>query len=87
MQAPLLARRNNNSMFASARLKFVILAWAGASLFFTAVLEISELGRKQLGFALYSNAVHFALWALTLPLLAKCIRRFPLKDPNRSRAS
>ena len=69
-------------MFALARLRIVILGWAGASLFFTAVLEISELGRKRLGFALYSNAVQFALWVLTLPLLARCIQRFPLKAPT-----
>ena len=43
------------------RLKFVILGWAAATVFFTAVLEISELGHKPLGFALYANAVHFAL--------------------------
>jgi two-component system, LytTR family, sensor kinase len=67
------------------RIRNVILAWAGASLFFTAVLEVSELGHKRLGFALYSNAVHFALWTLAFPLLAQCIRRFPLKDPNRIR--
>jgi two-component system LytT family sensor kinase len=67
------------------RLKVVILGWAAASLFFTAVLEISELGHKPLGFALYSNAVHFALWTLALPLFTKCIRRFPLKDPKRIR--
>src|ERR1700733_3594022 len=67
------------------RLKVVILGWAAASLFFTAVLEISELGHKPLGFALYSNAVHFALWTFALPLFRKCIRRFPLKDPKRIR--
>ena len=70
-------------MTALARLKFVILGWASASVFFTAVLEISELGHKPLGFALYSNAVHFALWTLTLPILIRCIRRFPLKEPRR----
>ena len=70
-------------MFAVARLRIVILGWAGASLFFTAVLEISELGHKPLGFALFSNAVHFALWALALPLFSQCIRRFPLKHPKR----
>jgi two-component system, LytTR family, sensor kinase len=72
-------------MTALARLKFVILGWAGASVFFTAVLEISELGHKPLGFALYSNAVHFALWTLTLPIFVRCIRRFPLKEPKRIR--
>lgn len=66
-----------------AHLRTVILGWAGATLFFTAVLEISELGHKPLRFALYSNAVHFALWALTLPFLTKCIQRFPLKEPKR----
>jgi len=78
-------RRNNKQMTALARLKFVILGWAGASVFFTAVLEISELGHKPLGFALYSNAVHFALWTLTLPLFVQCTRRFPLKEPKRIR--
>jgi two-component system, LytTR family, sensor kinase len=68
-----------------ARLKFVILGWAGASVFFTAVLEIGELGHKPLGFALYSNAVHFALWTLALPVLAKSVGRFPLKEPKRIR--
>jgi two-component system, LytTR family, sensor kinase len=72
-------------MTALARLKIVILGWAGASLFFTAVLEISELGHKPLGFALYSNAVHFALWGLTVPIFVRCIRRFPLKEPKRIR--
>jgi two-component system, LytTR family, sensor kinase len=71
-------------MTALARLKIVILGWAGVSLFFTAVLEISELGHKPLGFALYSNAVHFALWTLALPLFVQCVRRFPLKNPNRN---
>jgi two-component system LytT family sensor kinase len=63
----------------------IILVWAGASVFFTALLEISELGHKPLGFALYSNAVHFALWGLTLPFLTRCIQRFPLKEPKRIR--
>jgi two-component system, LytTR family, sensor kinase len=61
-----------------ARFKIVILGWAGASVFFTAVLEVSDLGHKRLGFALYANAVHFALWALALPLLSKVTPRFPL---------
>jgi two-component system, LytTR family, sensor kinase len=68
-----------------ARFKFVILGWAGATVFFTAVLEIGELGHKPLGFALYSNAVHFALWTLTLPIFTQCIQRFPLKVPKRIR--
>jgi two-component system, LytTR family, sensor kinase len=78
-------RGNNKLMSGLARLRNVILGWAGASLFFTAVLEVSELGHKRLGFALYSNAVQFGLWTLAFPLLAICIRRFPLKEPNRIR--
>jgi two-component system, LytTR family, sensor kinase len=72
-------------MTALARIKFVILGWAAATVFFTALLEISELGHKPLGFALYSNAVHFALWALALPIFTRCIRRFPLKEAKRIR--
>jgi len=68
-----------------ARIKFVILGWAAATVFFTAVLEISELGHKPLGFALYANAVDFALWALALPLFTQFSRRFPLKVPKRIR--
>src|SRR6202050_748568 len=66
-------------MLTAAHLKFVILGWAGATLFFTAVLMVSDLGGdKTLGFALYAPAVHFALWILALPLLSKCTHKFPL---------
>ena len=67
-----------------SRIKIVTLGWAGASVFFAAVLEVSDLGHKPLGFALYSNAVHFGLWALVLPFLIRCVRRFPLKGPKRT---
>jgi two-component system, LytTR family, sensor kinase len=78
-------RKVAGSMFTAARLKFVILGWAGATLFFTAVLLLSDLdGDKPVGFALYANAVHFALWILVLPLLAKCVRRFPLSQGKRA---
>jgi two-component system, LytTR family, sensor kinase len=73
-------------MLRLTRLRIIVLAWAGVSVFFTALLELSELGHKPLGFALYSNAVHFAFWSLTLPLLGKCIGLFPLKRPNRIRS-
>jgi sensor histidine kinase YesM len=72
-------------MLRLTRVRIVILAWAGASVFFTALLELSEFGHKPLGFALYANAVHFAFWGLTLPLLEKCIEPFALKKPNRIR--
>jgi two-component system LytT family sensor kinase len=67
-----------------ARLKLAILGWAVASLFFTAVLMVSDIGgHKTLGFALAVNAVHFALWVLALPVLSKCVRRFPLSQGKR----
>ena len=72
-------------MSVMARLRIVILGWAAVSVFFTAVLEVSDFGHKPLGYALYSNAVQFALWAFALPLLAKSIRRFPLKDSRAIR--
>jgi two-component system LytT family sensor kinase len=80
-----LVRRDNKTVLRLTRFRIILLAWAGASVFFTALLEVSELGHKPLGFALYSNAVHFAFWGLTLPLMGKCIRLFPLKRPNRAR--
>jgi two-component system, LytTR family, sensor kinase len=85
MQPLRLVRRDNKPMLRLTRFKIIILAWAGACVFFTGVLELSEFGHKPLGFALYSNAVHFAFWGLTLPLMGKCIRLFPLKRPNRIR--
>lgn len=83
METSHAVRSNNGQVFTLARLRIVTISWIGAVLFFTALLEISESGHKQLGFALYSNAIHFALWALALPLLAICIKRFPLKTQNR----
>jgi two-component system, LytTR family, sensor kinase len=74
-------------MLRLTRLRIIVLVWAGTSVFFTAVLELSEFGHKPLGFALFSNAVHFAFWGLTLPLMGKCIRLFPLKRPHRIRNS
>lgn len=62
--------------------RLIVAAWAGATVSFAALLELGELGHKPIGFALYSSAVHFAMWALALPLLFKCILHFPLK-PKR----
>jgi two-component system LytT family sensor kinase len=68
------------------RIRFVLAGWALASLFFTAVLLVGDIdGHKPPIFALYANAVHFALWTLLLPFLARCTRRFPLDGPRRIR--
>lgn len=71
-------------MLTVARLRFVILGWAGASLFFTALLLVSDLGHKPPGYLLYSNSVHFALWIFALPLLSKCTQAFPLRRGKRA---
>jgi sensor histidine kinase YesM len=59
------------------------MAWAGASVFFTAVLEVSDLGHKSLSFALYSNAVHFALWTILLPALWWGATSFPISGKRK----
>lgn len=66
------------------RLKWIVLGWAAASLFFTAVSLVSDVGGHMPWiFALHSNAVHLALWALALPLLSKSTSNFPLDRGNR----
>lgn len=65
-------------MYKFGRLKLALLGWAGASLFFTAILVASDLGHKPPGFALYATSVHFAIWTIALPLLGSCTRAFPL---------
>lgn len=67
------------------RLRFAIVGWIGATLFFSAVLALSDLPvhHKPLPFVLYSNAIHFASWGLLLPLLSKFTRAFPLGHARR----
>jgi two-component system LytT family sensor kinase len=57
---------------------FAVLGWATATLFHS-VIAWSELdGQKPLTLLLYSNGARYALWILALPLLAKCVKRFPV---------
>jgi two-component system, LytTR family, sensor kinase len=68
------------------RIRFVLVGWALASIFFTAVLLVGNIGDpKPPTFALYANAVHFALWTLFLPLLTRCTDLLPLYGPHRTR--
>jgi two-component system, LytTR family, sensor kinase len=68
------------------RMRFVLAGWALASFFFTGVLLVGNIGdHKPPTFALYANAVHYALWALLLPFLTRCTRSFPLDGPRRNR--
>lgn len=62
------------------------MGWALASISFAAILLVGDIGdHKPPAFALYANAVHFALWILLLPLLSRCSRSFPLYGPRRIR--
>src|SRR5579863_1300516 len=77
-------------MMQSGRLRLrrvwtLALAWATASVFFTAVVAVSDIlgGHKSLPFLLYANAVHFAFWVLALPFLSKCAQCFPLNQGRR----
>jgi two-component system, LytTR family, sensor kinase len=65
------------------RVRLGLIAWAGSSVFFTAVLVVSELGHKSLVFAIYSNAVNFALWIALLPVLTWSAGSFPMAGPKR----
>ena len=68
------------------RVIVVVLGWAGATTFLTALLIASEPGgQRNLYFTLYVNAVLCGLWTLSLPLLAKCVQRFPFSRENRLR--
>jgi two-component system LytT family sensor kinase len=64
-----------------------VAAWAAASLFFAAVIRLSDIfgGHKSLRFILYANSVHFALWTLAVPFLSMCVRTFPVRIGNRAR--
>ena len=67
-----------------ARLKFVFLAWAAASLFFAAAALVANFGDdRYLIFSLHTDIVHFAVWTALLPLLARLARRFPLSKGER----
>jgi two-component system LytT family sensor kinase len=73
---------NRTTIFRRAPL--IVMAWAITSIFFTAVLMVSDLGgRKTLSFALYANAVQFALWTLLLPVLSWCSAAFPVAGKKK----
>jgi two-component system, LytTR family, sensor kinase len=58
---------------------FAALACCAAATMFHSVVMWSELdGQKPLGYLLYSNGVRYALWTLAVPLLVKCVKRFPV---------
>ena len=66
--------------FHPRRVLLLLTAWASVSVVFTAVQASVELNpNKPILFLLFSNGVHFGIWALTLPLLITAVNRFPLQ--------
>jgi two-component system, LytTR family, sensor kinase len=67
---------------------FAALGCCAAATMFHSVVMWSELdGQKPLGYLLYSNGVRYALWTLALPLLVKCVKRFPVPHGDGLRNS
>lgn len=65
-------RRTNTLLF--------IGAWISVSLLFAIVQQTTEVdSAKPALFVLYSYAIHFGIWALSIPVLAAIVRRFPLQ--------
>jgi two-component system LytT family sensor kinase len=57
-----------------------LAAWAGVSVIFAAVQRSTELdSNRSAVFLLVANAVHFGVWAVTVPLLAAVVGRFPVQ--------
>jgi two-component system, LytTR family, sensor kinase len=57
---------------------FAVLGWALATLIHSVIAWIELDGQKPLLFLLYSNGVRYGFWTLALPLLVRCIKRFPV---------
>jgi two-component system LytT family sensor kinase len=57
---------------------FAVLGWAAATILHSVVAWSEFGGQKPLGYMLYGAGVRYALWTLALPLLVKCVKRFPV---------
>jgi two-component system LytT family sensor kinase len=67
------------------RIWLVILGWIGLCVFLAVVSFATDLGDKSFRVLLYGNVVHYGIWALTLPLLVKCVQWFPPDQGHRFR--
>jgi two-component system, LytTR family, sensor kinase len=65
----------------------VALGWAGATIFLSTLMVASMVASGQVAFAftLYLNGVLCGLWTLSLPLLARCVQRFPFRHGDMLR--
>jgi two-component system LytT family sensor kinase len=61
-----------------SRVGFTVLGWAVVTILHSIVAWSEHGGQKTLGYMLYASGVRYALWTLTLPLLVKCAKRFPV---------
>jgi two-component system LytT family sensor kinase len=57
---------------------FAVLGWAAATTLHSVVAWSEFGGQKPLGVLLYASGVRYALWTLALPLLVRCVKRFPV---------
>ena len=58
----------------------LIAAWIGVSVLFAILQQTTEVDpAKPALFVLYSYAIHFGIWALSIPVLARIVRRFPVQ--------
>lgn len=81
-----LERISARRVVPARRLVLALAAWAGVSVIFAAVQSTTELNpNKPALFLLFANAVHFGLWALTVPLLRVLVNRFPLQRGDVAR--
>jgi sensor histidine kinase YesM len=72
---------NNHRTWRSG-IGFAVLGWAAATMFHSVVAWSEFGGQKPLGYMLYASGVRYALWTLALPLLVKCVKRFPVPHGN-----
>jgi two-component system LytT family sensor kinase len=77
---PTAARAAKRIRFKLPRLVLLLAAWVGVAVIFTIMQRSTALdSNKTALFLLFANSVHFGVWALTVPLLAALVHRFPLQ--------
>ncbi|MGH9163204.1 MAG: sensor histidine kinase [Vicinamibacteraceae bacterium] len=63
------------------RVLLAVAVWAGATIVFSVMLYASYLAAgKSITWVLWINAVRCATWGLTVPLLMRYVRRYPLNQ-------
>ncbi|MPZ16792.1 MAG: hypothetical protein GEV06_02575, partial [Luteitalea sp.] len=74
-------RHKDRSWGIGQRVLLAVGVWAGATVVLSVMLYASYLAvGKSITWVLWINAVRCATWGLTLPLLMRYVRRFPLNQ-------